>query len=342
MSVIRLNATREGEVRGPGGEDWQTILAAAIRGVPHGAPVTALIHGYRYTWRLAPAPACACPHERLYRTDPIAPCARRRPHRAAWPERLGFSSGDPSDGLCIAFGWEARPERLSLSSFAAIYDGAAAAGRALARVAGALARLRPDLELDVMAHSLGARVALGAMRVRPELSYGRIIFLGAAEYAGIARQTLECLDRGGGRASFYHVIGRANDLFDALFSLAAPRPPQRGDRVLGVAGLGRDDPDWIDMQLDHPQMAAWLARRGHALSRAGARVSHWHFYADPGAMDFYRAILRERPLHAPAVLRRAGLPPCIEPRWSRLAPVLLPGRAEPEDEIAAPEGLTQI
>ena len=321
MAVHRVNASRSGALRAiQGSPDWPAGLATALATLPRGARFCVMIHGFRYTWRPRRTD-CACPHRRLFLAEPVAPDARCRPARAAWPEALGFAG--PGAGLALAFGWEARAP--VIGGFAGVYRRAARAGAGLARLLAVAARARPDLEIDMITHSLGARVALAAARRRPDLPFGRLILLGAAEFAGTAHATLDRLAAAGSRAEILHVLSRANDPYDALFARLAPAPDRPGHRPLGRAGLGAVRPGWSDIQLDHPAVAGWLRTRGMALARLDEPVSHWHFYADPGAMAFYRAVLDRAPGVAPGDLAAAGLCRLIEPRWARLVP-RLPGR----------------
>ena len=191
----------------------------------------------------------------------------------------------------------------------------------------------PARAVDCLCHSLGARVVPQALRRAPDLPVARAILLGGAEYSAEARAALEAQDRAGGRTEFYHVIARANDLYDGLFQLFAPRPPEPGDVPLGVRGLGGHHRRWLDVQLDHPEVRRWLARQGLAPQRPPERVSHWSFYADPGAMAFYRSILRGRRRWSAGAMRARGLPLEIEPRWSRLLPVFDWRRPEPPEEV---------
>jgi hypothetical protein len=345
MALFRVNATRGGTLRLAGrAGDWRPALEAALAGVPQAAPVCILVHGFRFTWRPEMGAGSHCPHSRLYLEEAAAPERRLRPARAAWPAALGFAEAGPDDGLCICLGWDARLSRSGVSlmrsrGFAEVYRGAGVAGQALATLVAAVAEARPGRPVDVLAHSLGARVALTATAIAPNLPYGRLVLLGAAEYAGEARRAVRILDRAGSGAAVYHVLSRANDLFDALFQFLAPPPARAGDRPLGAAGLGRGHPRWLDLQLDHPEMRDWLARRGHGLTRPVERLSHWHFYADPGAMRLYRAILRERSAHAIPALRGAGVPEALEPRWCRLGlhvpalPGLRPASGEPVADL---------
>ncbi|SFI00176.1 alpha/beta hydrolase [Albimonas pacifica] len=290
-------------------------LGPAVAAIPRGVPVTILLHGYKYR----PFERGRDPHAWLYGLPGEGPSG------ADWPAELGFSRLDPADGLCIGFGWDAWAAhgpsfaRRRRNGFAEVYDRAAGAAESLAALVVHLQALRPDLEIDLFAHSLGARVALQALadpRVAPAV--GRALLLGPAEDAALARAAMA--DGGEEGPQVFHVAARHNDPYDALFEAAAPRLAGRRRQALGRAGLGQAREDWIDLQLDLPAFAAWARGRGVPLDDASPRVCHWSFYDRPGAMDLYRAILRERSAWSIPALRAAGAPEGLAPRWSRLAP----------------------
>ncbi|MEL6196660.1 MAG: hypothetical protein AAFT19_02330 [Pseudomonadota bacterium] len=346
MAILRVNATRDGAlVALPGStgrsahahstpdEPWTIALDRALAGLLPGATVVVLVHGYRFTWaRRRRGDAPFCPQTRLYSTDPETPVQGVWPRAANWPAQLGFTAeGRGTQGLCIAFGWDARRPALhsilrhGRHDFGEVFDAARLAGGALAQVLARIATHRPDLAPSFLTHSLGARVALSAMESAPSLRLGRAVLLGAAEFAETAAAILDAQERAGGHAEIYHVLSRANDVFDALFGLLAPRTATPARRVsLGVAGLGLRGGHrrWVDMQLDHDATARFLAARGMRLERLGETISHWHFYTDPGAMAAWRAILRGEPGWNLAALREAGLDCLAEARWSRLIPRL--------------------
>ena len=326
MAVLRVNAAGDGSIPAPGTlSTWRETLQTAIAGLPPDAPVAVLVHGYRYTWRPLRGLARHDPHRLLYLPDDLAPSARKRPRTANWPRALGFSEKGLEDGLCIALGWDARHWRPGLDCFARVHRTAERTAAALVTLVRIVAETDPRRRVDCLSHSLGARVVLQAIRRAPNLPVARAILLGGAEYSAEARAVLEAQDRLGGTTEFYHMIARANDVYDALFQLFAPRPPEPGDVPLGARGLGLEHRRWLDVQLDHPEVRHWLTRQGLAPERAPERVSHWSFYADPGAMAFYRSILRDRRRWSIAAMRARGLPGEIEPRWSRLLPAF-PGR----------------
>ena len=347
MAVIRVNAAADGSIPAPGTlANWEETLRAAIARLPADAPVAILVHGYRYTWRPRPLRGLARhdPHRLLYLLDDLAPSARKRPRTANWPRALGFSEDGLEDGLCIALGWDARHWRPGLDCFAKVHRTAAHTAAAVITLARLVARLDPRRRVDCLSHSLGARVVLQALGRAPDLPIARAILLGGAEYSAEARAVLDRQDRAGGTTEFVHVIARANDVYDGLFQLFAPRPTTPGDVPLGVRGLGRAHRRWLDLQLDHAEVRHWLTSQGLAPQRRPDRISHWGFYADPGAMAFYRAILRERGRYSIGAMRARGLPAAIEPRWSRLVPALgwrRPKAREPmaDTKLASGKGL---
>jgi len=300
-------------------------------------PVVILIHGYRYDPHAAPL---ANPHETLFAFDPIRPRTDRWQKTESWPRGLGFTPEDRTgrEGLCIAFGWAARPRR-RFGRFCAAYTNAEAAGRALLRTVEMVARVHPGRPVDFVAHSLGARVVLCAMRLaaqrrRHDLldAMGRAIMLGPAELAFVARGTLANVDavtRRGGPCVFA-MLARENDVFDALLEHFSPAMPMRRKIGIGAAGLGSGRRNWIDLQIDHPETQRWLAERGAVIGGEPRRACHWGVYNRPGTLDLYSAILRDRARWSIPVLREEAVPEDLEPRWCRL-PWFLRRRARRPD-----------
>jgi hypothetical protein len=310
MAILRIDCGDHGLQTRPDPRDPAERLAPA----PHAdGPTVVMLHGWRYD----PAVHAADPHPLLYRDGPV-PSSRSRSGRvASWPEGLGLGQR----GLAVGYGWRARfPHLASLrgvgcNGFAAAYREAGRAGAALAPLLAALGEARPA-PVDLFAHSLGARVALCAVRALAEggradaLSrLGRLILMGAAAFAGEARAALEACDRIGVAApQVYAFHARGNAAFDALFAMAAPPEAERGEGPLGRAGLGLRRADWIDLAFDDPAAAPAFARLGVALAPPSSAPCHWSFYARPGAMALHRAILARAPGFCPEGLRAAGAP----------------------------------
>lgn len=308
MAVHALSLSR-GMIRDAKAPDlpFEAGLAERLKRLPSNAPVVILLHGYKFS-----------PHHP--RTDPhrliFAPETRTsRPRFTSWPRGLGFDADRPSTGLCIGFGWPAADRDHpghKLGAFDRVYGSAATAGRALARVIEAIAQLAPGRPIDLVAHSLGARVALQCLPHAAPGTVGQVILMGAAEYDGPAAA---CLRVGAGlRAQVYNITTRENDVFDLLLQRFAP-PGNAGERPLS-RGLGQHLRNCVDLALDGPQAPQLFARRGIALGPRRPGISHWGFYTRPGTFALYADILRKpHNWTVPALrLEQAMLPP--PPQWA--------------------------
>jgi pimeloyl-ACP methyl ester carboxylesterase len=263
-------------------------LARKLDHLPAGAPVVVMIHG----WRYAPGFARDCPHGSIMSLNP--PSEDRR--AVSWPRHLGL---DGRTGLGVALGWNAKcdPWRAHLR--------AGWTGTALAEIARTVHGLS-DRPVHVIAHSMGARVALAALSQVSVGQIGRMILLAAAETRG---RTLSALATPAGRAvEVINVTTRENDLFDACFEWGI----HLGLRTSIGQGLGRAHPGWHDLWIDQPRTLQGLALLGHPLSDPPRRICHWSPYLRPGTIGLYRALLdgrlsaRDLPGHRPGR------------RWSRL------------------------
>lgn len=276
-------------------------LRDAARRLPAGAPVLVMLHGYRYS----PAHPAHDPHRHI-----LSPQAGSG--GISWPQQLGFQ-GDPSEGLALACGWEARG-RLRHA-----YDRAAGAGADLGAMIDDLATLagRP---VGLIGHSLGGRVALQALAHAAPGSIGRIVLLNAAEFQDAAQSALD--SPAGRMAEVLNVTARENDLFDfALEQLLS-----RGRRRALGAGLAQARANWVDLQIDDAATLEALETLGFPTARGARLMSHWTPYRRQGLFAFYRAALCH-PWALPLGLLRHHLPLRPQPRWSRLraGPVSLGG-----------------
>lgn len=300
MTLIPITATRTGLSLGiEGGGTPEAAIAAALASMPPAAPVVIMVHGRGYR----PGHATACPHRLIF--------APRGGHGASrfvsWPRRLGFALPAPRRplGLCLGLGWD---------SAGSVWRATAHADRTapmLARLVQAIRRLDPGRRVDLIGHSLGARVILGAVPLLAAGMLGRVILLAGADFTGRAAAALA--SPAGSTAEFLNITTRENDLFDFLFERAlAPLHP---GAALG-RGL-RHAPNWLDMQIDHPRTAAALRALGLPLAAPRARVCHWSVYLRPGTFRLYRALIHDRARLSLPVLRCA-LSHDPQPRWSRL------------------------
>lgn len=273
-------------------------LQVALAACPPTAPIVVMVHGYRYD----PGHPASDPHRQILALTP----ERRHAKAISWPRHLGYGH-KAQEGLAIGFGWQAR---------GTIWQAQAAAERAGAALAALVRQVRaidPTRRVDMLAHSLGARVVLSAAPMLPSGSLGRVVLMTGAEFGSRAVSALH--SPAGRAAQVFNITTRENDLFDFLTEalLPAPRP---GDRTLGH-GLPQPMANWIDLQIDQDETLAVLARLGHRIAPPHLRVCHWSSYLRPGLFGLYRALLAP---DDPLTIERLHslLPSRNEPRWSRL------------------------
>ncbi len=283
-------------------------IRAALADLPQDAPVIVMIHGYRYSARHPRS----CPHNHILSLTP-SPATRNTP---SWPRHLGFGAGasgphSPPEGLCIAFGWEAR------GTLWQAYAEAARAAAGLARLVDMIRAARPATRVNVLAHSLGARVLLSALPGIPAAGIGRAVLLAAAEFQAVAQACVAT--PAGHTAEIINVTTRENDLFDLAVELLLPG---RGS-ALGQ-GLGQTAPNWLEMRVDQPATLFGLASLGHRVAPPGPRICHWSGYLRAGLFPLYQVLLRDPERLALADLRVAVPDTGPQPRL-RLTDRLMPG-----------------
>jgi hypothetical protein len=267
----------------------RAALTRALSALPAGAPVVALIHGFSFM----PDLPGQCPHQHILAVNPTS--ADRRV--ISWPRHLGL---DGRAGLALACGWPAR------GSLWQAHRRAGEAGEALAELAGLITELSPGRRLDVLCHSMGARVALSGLAGARPGSFGRLILLAAAETAGRTKAAMT--SPAGQMAEVVNVTTRENDVFDALYEWLV----HGGSRRSVGQGLTGAPPNWRDLWLDRPETLSQLARLGYPVAAAAGRVSHWSPYLRPGVFQLYRALLT-------GDLAWGALPQTAPARrWSRL------------------------
>lgn len=263
--------------------------------LPPGRPIVIMIHGYRFSPRV---PA-ASPHRHILSLNPDPGAARA----LSWPAALGFSAGG-DEGLCIAFGWHAQ------GPLRAVYADAAAVGAELAGLIDqlALAARRP---VAMIGHSLGARVALAAMRRAAPGAVGRVVLLSAAELQATAE--LAAASPAGSLAEVINVTSRENDPYDLALELLLTLGRQR---ALGF-GLAQPRRNWVDLQIDDPDTLGSLRRLGFAIDGATSRACHWSPYLRAGLFEVWRTALCT-PSALPLGLLGMARPERPARRWSRL------------------------
>jgi pimeloyl-ACP methyl ester carboxylesterase len=255
----------EGTAPGFDGAALERCLAA----LPPRAPVAVLIHGFRY----APGADIHCPHGHILSLTP----RRDVPRAISWPRHLRLAG--PRDGLALAFGW---PARGTIWQAQARTAGTAAA---LATLVGAIRRHAPDRQVDLVAHSLGARVAMAALPLVEAGSIGRVLLLAPADFRAHAEAAMD--SAAGRSAEVFSITSRANALFDLCMETLLSARLQASL----AQGLSHPRQNWLDLRIDDPATETALARLGFPLRPAMVRICHWQPYLRPGVFALYRALL---------------------------------------------------
>lgn len=267
MSLIRLNARGDdqSELESATADSAESRLCHALSTAPHhySAPIVIMIHGYKYD----PARPDTNPHDLIF----------GQKHPNSWPIGLGISSRSATLG--VSFGWRARgtPRRVF-----------AAAGRRGSELAGLIAlmqQIAPHRPVHIIAHSMGAEVALNALAKAPAHSIDRVILLAGATFQSRAAASLA--SPAGRTAELINITSHQNTFFDGLFEWLIPAP-QRGDRAVGK-GIGGENV--INLRLDCPRTRAALRGLHVALAPPRHIMCHWSGYTTPGTLSFYGQLM---------------------------------------------------
>ncbi|OIQ27099.1 MAG: hypothetical protein BM562_15395 [Alphaproteobacteria bacterium MedPE-SWcel] len=294
MAIIRINAVGDSPVLHARHRDFEAdIMAMPARS----GPAVIMVHGYKYQ----PGNPEHCPHRHILSLDP-----QHLPWRApSWPRQLGFGLGRRDEGLAVAFGWDAR------ASLGQAQIRAVQAGQALARVVQALRQVDPPRDIHIVCHSLGSEVALEALHHLPAGAVQRLISLTGASYQSRASRALKT--PAGRTAEFFNITSRENDAIDFLFETLT-RAPEVGDHAIGQ---GFEAANAVTLQLDCLDTLDRLGQMGHPIGLPERRVCHWSAYTRPGALRFYKRLIRQ-PERTPLKLMQQALPDVPARRWSRL------------------------
>lgn len=259
--------------------------------LPAGLPTTVMIHGYRY----APGTRRDDPHGTLL---------------AGWARRLGF--GPARRALAVGLGWQASGNLRGADARAA------KTGSALALLIRHL-RSNGAPAVNVIGHSLGARVALAALPDLQPGDMGRMVLLSGAEFRSRANAMLAT--PAGRAAEVLNVTSRENDLFDLAYEwFVGGEGPALGE--------GLEAANAVTFQIDHPRHRHGIGRLGFPVAPPRRLVCHWSAYTRPGMFPLYRAFLH-RPADLPLSTLRSALAADPAPRWSRLLARGLPSDAVP-------------
>ncbi len=287
MPVLRINA--DGCIPRLVQNHAGMPLLNTLKPYLNGTPVLIMLHGFRYS----PSRPGQSPHDFIFHD---ADCD-------SWTQSMGYGQDAPDQGLCIAFGWEAS------GTIWRAHREAGRAGLALASLIKDLTALGAG-SVNIIAHSLGARVALAALKHLSPGMIGRMILMTGAELRSTAEAAL--MTAAGRSTQVLNVISRENDIFDFLFEWLLV-PHRLGARTMG-AGLAL--PHCVTAQIDNPDHLTGLRFLGFAIPIATRRICHWSSYKRPGLFPLYRKFLASSGALDLADLQ-VSLPVTLMQRWSR-------------------------
>lgn len=132
-------------------------------------------------------------------------------------------SPNDKNTLVIDFRWLGYAARLrTLPDFSTPYEKAGSEAEGLARLINGLRKIAPDCPVDVVAHRLGARVAILAVRIARSKMWRNLLLTNAFEYSA---RTLVALDCPMGRhLNFHNIITHQNNITSLFFDRFGPKP----------------------------------------------------------------------------------------------------------------------
>lgn len=243
-------------------------LRQAVCGLHPRAPLVIMLHGLKYD------PRCPArdPGRHIFALHPD----KENPRAASWPRRLGLRG---PGGLAVGFCWHA---------CGTIWQACAKADQAagpLAQLINRLQRIAPDHPVHLVAHSLGARVALGALMRLQDTAPKRIILITPAIFEHQLRAALDAPAAPAAQTEIFNIRSRANWPFDLMLRAAFPH-------LGATAGRGRlQHTRLFDIDIDDRPTQEAMTAAGFALGAAPARVCHWSGYLRSDVCAFYRKLL---------------------------------------------------
>ena len=210
------------------------------------------------------------------------------PHRTLFEDWSRRVSAEDEEWRCFGFGWysaELEPQswlgsliRGHWNPYRWGWELSEKAGGILAGVIHSHLRVEPQSEICIIAHSMGARVALCALGQLETGCVRRTLLLNGSEYSQTARRIARYTE-----CSVLNVVVEADDVLGKLGRVFAPEAFI--EAVVGQAGL-LDPPDnWLDIRLDDEATRDRAKESGYADLQGDNpdRIAdHWYSYThDP-------------------------------------------------------------
>ena len=220
------------------------------------------------------------------------------PHLTLFKEWNGHISAIQEEHWdCFGFGWysaELEPGswvggllRLHWNPYRWGWELAGKAGGILAKMIAARLAADDGAEICIVAHSMGARVALSALTQLPRSAVKRVLLLNGSEYSQTAKVVSLYTN-----SDVLNVVVKADDVLSKLGSIFAPE--EFIENVVGQSGLCDPPHTWLDICLDNTGVKE-KTRAGGYLDLCGDNPDsigdHWYSYTHEPNWFLFRDFL---------------------------------------------------
>ncbi|MBL4749792.1 MAG: hypothetical protein JKX71_04275 [Amylibacter sp.] len=161
--------------------------------------------------------------------------------------------------LVIDFRWLGYATGLrALPDMQAPYDKAGLEAGGLAYLINQLRIISPDSPVDVVAHRLGARVAIMAVKIARSKMWRRLLLSNALEYSARTLAALDCPM--GAHLACYNIVANNHSLTPFLFDRFGPKPGPL-DRAI-CYGYKFPHSNWVEIAEHSPEAAELMLEMG--------------------------------------------------------------------------------
>ena len=166
---------------------------------------------------------------------------------------------DDKNTLVIDFRWLGYAAGLrAFPDLSAPYEKAGYEAEGLSSLINGLRKVSPDSPVDVVAHRLGARVALMAVRKARSLKWRNLLLSNAFEYSARTLAALDCPM--GAHLTCYNIISQNRNIAPFIFDRFGPKPGP-ADRAI-CFGYRFAHSNWTDVPENNPKAAQLMLNMG--------------------------------------------------------------------------------
>lgn len=193
-------------------------------------------------------------------TDPTAPLVIYVHGHMDWPHPDILAQAKASDGLAIQFLWDglcsnwAAPFRA-----AALYRTAGHRAAEFRQLLTLIGEIDPQRKIDIMCHSLGARIGLMALRGLPKtVALSRVVCVSAVEFSAPTLVAVHAMQ--GRNVDFFNITTEEQPFFHQMMQRFGPQPGPKD--LLLSRGFAFPQANWFEIRLDVPAVRNPLSQIG--------------------------------------------------------------------------------